>query len=266
MFDGFAQLFFVVVLLVIPTDTTCVIKKIVENPDFIFLHVGKTGGSTISRALKHATSFSFSEYHVCSPTKEEIGEKRVLFSIRDPISRSFSVWQWRKYWCTVKNARCDDPNEQKLFECFPTFSDFLEAKGKPNSNPQIHSSGISSKSNEGNCDQFAKTEFLFHWDMNLQWYLQNFDAKFVANHVFPVRQSHMEEDFIAFCHFLSFNEDQCSLGAKFLAKFRINSEYSKNQEDRVLSPRAWEILNATLKSEITLYHKLVKNQKLLRSQ
>lgn len=59
-----------------------------------FIHVGKCGGGTITRALR-AGGFRFEKIHMRMP--EAIADGCYLFVTRDPVARFVSAFNWRRH-------------------------------------------------------------------------------------------------------------------------------------------------------------------------
>ena len=125
----------------------------------LFVHVGKTGGSTVEKFLTenrirhqsvHTRSLSAKQclrLHLGSPykcTKEELhwkaNERSVIVSVRDPLRRLISAFNWRHtVGGGVKDksfAKSHRPLafkfEVSLYKCFDSVNDFAEALGEEN--------------------------------------------------------------------------------------------------------------------------------------
>lgn len=96
----------------------------------VFVHVGKCGGTSVRLALRSAR-IDFSEVHVrvvqgCSPDSP----KNWIVSVRDPIDRAVSAFNWR----SPRNGGQGAPGrnleiEEELYACFATANHFAEALG-----------------------------------------------------------------------------------------------------------------------------------------
>lgn len=94
-----------------------------------FVHVGKCAGSSITLALQSVAPGAVREIHIrqvdnCKAEKK----KQWIVSVRDPLSRAISAFNWR----SPHNGNSalfydDDVQEQEFYSCFETVNDFAEA-------------------------------------------------------------------------------------------------------------------------------------------
>jgi hypothetical protein len=105
------------------------------NDKLVFVHIGKTGGSTIQKFLKD----NLIEHRLihCHPVPSEVLHKdsKVLISIRDPIERITSAFNWRSPagGGIYKLGKYNTPAEQSFYNCFPNVSSFIRIFSGANS-------------------------------------------------------------------------------------------------------------------------------------
>ena len=221
------------------------------RPEFLVIHVGKTGGTSMVEALSRVFRFE-TDFHLCAPSMEDVKGRPVLMTIREPVARTLSIWRWRKYRCTVHD-HCANTTEGKLFSCYPFLNDFLEVRNNL-------TTGLQTNNSIGeDCLQLAQSSLVAtkHWQLDHRWYLHKFDEHFVKTHVFPIRQTNMVEDFVNFCQYFHFNKKKCNKAKKRLMMEHDNEEYPTSPKDFYLSEKATEFLTSELKDEIKMYNFLV---------
>ena len=76
-------------------------KKMIETytQPFTFIHIGKTGGSTVGSFLKK--HLFIKEIHNRTPVYNP--NTKFIIWIRDPIKRFISAFYWSKHRCSCKN-------------------------------------------------------------------------------------------------------------------------------------------------------------------
>jgi len=94
-----------------------------ENKKLIFIHIGKTGGGTIQKILNNY-NIKFKNFHLRNNYVYN-KNKKYLLSIRNPISRLISAWNWRKYTICPDKMGCPNQNEQDIYDKY-SLNDFLE--------------------------------------------------------------------------------------------------------------------------------------------
>ena len=217
-----------------------------ETSEFTFIHVGGTGGSKLMKSL-HGIFKIASDFHLCAPSIKDVKGRPALITIEEPVSRTLSIWG--KHSCSPKNGACFD-SHQKLYQCFPSLNDFLEARGKL---PSADRSTLSDS-----CSQFADSPLVAsnYWQLDHRWHLRKFESHFIRRHIFPVRQSNLADDFYAFCLASKFERERCSH-----AKKRLDAAASLNNltvpNDSMLSNEAREFLESELEEEIKMYNNLL---------
>jgi len=93
-----------------------------------FIHVGKCGGSSI-RAWLRRNNVSFHETHLARVHTCGENESTWLFSVRDPIDRAISSFNWRspRTGNAEHGQQMFGSREREFYECFEYFNDFAEA-------------------------------------------------------------------------------------------------------------------------------------------
>ena len=220
----------------------CGNKKKQKRVEFVFVHVGKTGGASVSQALKHQP-LPYEEFHTrtlylpCQPTQNEVQGKPMLVSVRHPLSRAVSIWNWRKYLCQHK-MRCSSSEKILFFRC--TFTDFVNTLAQSQRKKDIFSS-------------LCSPHLIGHWNTNHQWYLKNIDESYIDTNVWAVDQSSMAHDLERF-----FDDHSWSSFGKNVTSVVINlhenSDYPKDIKE--LTPTQKEILSDYLSDEIDFYLRL----------
>ena len=217
-----------------------------DTSEFSLIHVGKTGGTTLMAVLPKKFDIQ-SDFHLCQPSLEDVKDRPVMVTIREPIARTLSIWRWGKFKCSNRPACFGAPRE--LFECFPFLNDYLEARGNLSNNNRT---GLSDS-----CLQFADSPEVpsLHWKFDHRWHLEKFDEDFLKE-VFPVRQSNLVEDFVAFCLYFNFEREKCFNMQEKLSLTHTNTKYHTELKDYYLSSEAREFLESELKEEIEMYNHL----------
>lgn len=99
-------------------------ERFSNNKNLIFIHIGKTGGGTIQKILKKK-NINHIIYHLENYYTYDKNNK-YLISIRNPISRFISGWNWRKYTvCPRKVGGCPNKKEKIIYKKY-SLNDFLE--------------------------------------------------------------------------------------------------------------------------------------------
>ena len=227
-----------------PPDFLDRVNKHVKPPDlppieFTFVHVGKTGGTSLSNSLRHS-GFCYRVFHLCQANQTEMMNTPVLISVRDPLSRLISVWNYRKFICTNEPSRCRSIKEVEFIKkC--SFNDVIEA--------------LRAGDNETLCGQ---VDTLLHWVQDHRWYLRHVENEFIDSGVYPLRQTNMVEDFKDFCEFSGIGRDdsRCQKVAKQLSQTHDNIS-PKSLEP--LPPSTENFLKEEyLKEEIDFYNFLLR--------
>ena len=88
------------------------------NKNFTFIHIGKSGGSTISALLKE-NNFNFNRIHIRRVKYNP--DKKYLIVLRNPVSRFISAFYWRKRLVELKNISTS--SELKFFQKYSSLDD-----------------------------------------------------------------------------------------------------------------------------------------------
>ena len=218
-----------------------------DASELSLIHVGKTGGATLLKAL-HGIFEIKKDFHLCRPSLEDVKDRPVMVTIREPIARTLSIWRWGKFKCSNRTDCFGSPHE--LFECFPFLNDYLEARGNLSNNNRASLSD--------SCLRFADSPEVpsTHWQFDHRWHLEKFDEDFLKE-VFPVRQSNLVDDFVSFCLYFNFEREKCFNTKKRLTVIHTNTKSHTEPKDYYLSSEAREFLESELKEEIEMYNHLV---------
>jgi hypothetical protein len=92
-----------------------------DNKPFIFIHIGKCGGSTITNILRNH-NIKFDRVHVARPQYQS--DKKYLISLRNPVERFVSAFYWRKRLVSTKQ-KDRFYGEYNFFQKFTTIEDVI---------------------------------------------------------------------------------------------------------------------------------------------
>jgi hypothetical protein len=96
---------------------------IINNKPFIFIHIGKCGGSTIVNALRN-NNIEFDRVHITRPQYHS--DKKYLIALRNPVERFASAFYWRKY--LVSTSQKDRfYREYDFFQKFTTIESLMQS-------------------------------------------------------------------------------------------------------------------------------------------
>ena len=99
----------------------CNLSYLLNTPMFTFVHIGKTGGSTITKCLNE-NYINYVNRHCC---KIEYNQNKLyIISIRNPISRFISAFNWRYYLLKTKIQKND--YELKIYEKYKNVNNLAE--------------------------------------------------------------------------------------------------------------------------------------------
>ena len=122
-----------------------------------FLHIGKTGGAAMRWALApYANQFGLElAFHELTLPAVEAGRK-VIFSVRDPISRFVSGFNSRLRQGLPRNDQPWTDAERSTFATFPTARSLAEALSAPDS-------ALRTRAQQGMCDIYHTGRRLSYW-------------------------------------------------------------------------------------------------------
>ncbi len=92
--------------------------------DFILIHIGKCGGTTVRNALKE-NGLKFQRTHIRKVFYS--GKEKYILLLRNPVERFISAFNWRKHLHKTDNAQKNRFNGEKfVFEKFKTVNCLAE--------------------------------------------------------------------------------------------------------------------------------------------
>jgi hypothetical protein len=188
----------------LPTDDELLEKEVGPTdkhaPRVMFIHVGKTGGSTVNAFLTHAKIPNLTVIHA---TSREWNQKdkyfpfarggkhnyHILVSVRDPIDRVISSFNWRRHFKDINHRL--HPWEQNFYaHCAKTPNEFAHSLKSKTACGKLARIAADCPGNLDRCESN-------HVGMGHRFYFPP-DAlsKLVSSHakVWLVRQESMEHD------------------------------------------------------------------------
>lgn len=109
-------------------------KKTQLDIMYIFLHIGKTGGSTINNYLRRA-GLKFQYLHTAHSLNKGMAGNKIFFFIRDPVARFISAFNYYRNNIMVKKWRDKDYGVLKPFR---TANQFAESNIVPANFKLVH--------------------------------------------------------------------------------------------------------------------------------
>jgi hypothetical protein len=106
-------------------DGSCLMVR-----DVTFLHLGKTGGTTIDTILHGWSScIRVKDVHMFRPSPSDLGGKKVVVSTRDPIARVVSAFNYNRGIVGPLDAAASGERlwELQLYQCFKHVNEMAEA-------------------------------------------------------------------------------------------------------------------------------------------
>lgn len=188
-----------------------------QGRDTTFVHVGKTGGSTLEKRLRRCCNPKHGRLHVVHKQPLTLtngpANQSIVVSIREPVARIVSAFNYRRHYnartvlhCSqefkarpeykLKTHRFDcstgqaPPLETALFACYADMNEFAEGL--------FESTGAHMQANQ-TCRDIAHTvlaQHVNHIGEGLTFYLNtrvNFTA--LQHQIFAVRTEHLDSDF-----------------------------------------------------------------------
>ncbi len=190
-----------------------------KKQHFVFVHLGKTGGTSVVNMLrKH--QFNFDVIHVHKIKYDPL--KKYVLLLRDPIERFISAFNWR-YFLLVDDIQKKNWNTSTK----PSSKNELELLKKYNT-PNALAEDINNFNYE--------KDYIHHINENLEFYFQNFPLP-NKNIIGILNTKSLQEDFQ---HLFGINE--------LLTREKQNSHYST-----FLSEQAKANLLKFLEKEYQIY-------------
>ena len=228
-------------------------KKIINinssNLNYIYIHIGKCGGSSIRNLLQQSIESKFTFYHLNRPNlKRQDISNRFLFVIRNPIERYVSAFNHSKNLIDFDVSKISNPDQLSLENCLAPFHIKNKIKNKgivfskeyddlisffkdANSLAESLSSnniGIKSKA-----ISLMKNGFE-HLYKGIGWYLHNGDfiRKYHSQIIFVGRLEFLKDDINSF----SKTNNKFNLNSSKLNEIRVNSKiYSKYLSEKAIN-------------------------------
>ena len=220
-----------------------------QHENYIYIHIGKCGGSSIKRFFQKSFSSKLNFYHLSRPKlKEQNKSNRFLFVIRNPIERYVSAFNHSKNLIDFDISLIKNPDQLNLDNCLAPFhiknkikkkgivfskeydsliSFFKDAntlaEGLSSNNSDIKSKAIS----------LMKNDFE-HLNKGIGWYLHNGDfiKKYHSQIIFVGRLEFLEDDIN---YFSKNNNYKIDLNLANLKKVRVNSKsYSQYLSEKAI--------------------------------
>jgi len=216
-----------------------------------FLHIGKTGGTSIKYALKNDKKpFINEKYIIFSPAhaftlKDSLPGEKVFFFVRDPIDRFISGFYFKKRKGMPKIYTEWKPAEKEAFETFNTPNELAISLSKKDEN--IRKIAIKSMKSIGH----VKSSY---WD----WFG---DEKYLLSRIqdiiFVGTQKNLDKDFIHLKKILNLPKNL------ELPKDNFNKHKSPENLDKYLNPKAVKNLTEWYSKEFQ-FLKLLEEKNLLQ--
>ena len=152
--------------------------------EIVFVHISKTGGSTIQKFLSNNNI----RYHLvhCRPLPKNIirGGRKIIVSVREPLSRVISAFNWRSpYGGGIhKFGKNNTAQEMMFHSCFHNVSIFVK----------------SFSAHKSNCRDIAHNSLKNreHIGMGYVFYLKQAMSKIRDAHIYVIRQEHLQADLL----------------------------------------------------------------------
>lgn len=146
--------------------------------DFIFVHAGKCGGSTIEKLLKNNNiKYEIIHCRTCDFNKN----KKYLILLRNPVERFVSAFYWRKY--LVEELR-PNPEQKKFFKKYKSINDLCEELyiDKADSFDKI----LNQETHQDIQKKYHGKSHPTHLAMGLDFYLNSFIGQCSKEHIVDV--------------------------------------------------------------------------------
>lgn len=218
----------------------------VKNSKLIHVHIGKCAGSSINLILQKF-QLPFEELHCFDANvilrerlNNDDGTNLYLISIRDPVERFVSAFNWDKYEKIIVNKTAN-PLWNEIYKNFTSVNDLVEALSTSN----CHRRELAHK---------AVSASFLHMHLSVSWYIPYDIIEFLPKErTFLVRTENFFNDFY---YFLKDNY-KITLEERDLQKDKSSNEFLNKigvEKPRFLSDKSREyLIQNTLAEDYRVY-------------
>ena len=222
------------------------LKKIINfnssNPNFIYIHIGKCGGTSIKKFLEQTYESKFTFYHLKRPKLNEQNIlNRYLLVIRNPIERYVSAFNHSRNLIDFDISTIKKPDQLNLDNCLAPYHirnkiknrGIVFSKEYDNliaffKDANTLAEALSSKNSDIKSKAISLMNYRFeHIYKGIGWYLYNGDfiSKYHSQIIFVGRLEYLKDDIN---YFSKNNNNIFNLNTTELKEVRVNSKsYSK---------------------------------------
>ena len=208
------------------------------------VHVGKTGGGTLRSALGALCACTPLQVH-CEPVRQTRVSSPFLVSVRDPVERVISSFNWRHPRrgggrpCPVQTICSSCVDETALYNCFATVNDFAESLRQSN--------GC------GNVARKALAEGVGHVGKGFKYYFQGVEH-LLPNMTFKlVSTASFHKDLRCALHWLKFPAEIVDA-----LQYEVRHSEYPNKNETFLSPQGRRNLESLLRVDYSVLRELYK--------
>tara|TARA_Y200000002_G_scaffold306413_1_gene262356 strand:+ start:5697 stop:6521 length:825 start_codon:yes stop_codon:yes gene_type:complete len=233
---------------------TNLLKKIINlnssNHNYVYIHIGKCGGSSIRNFLQKSCESKFTFYHLNRPNlKTQNNSNRFLIVIRNPIERYVSAFNHSKNLIDFDISKIRNPEQLSLENCLAPFHiknkiknngivfskeyDYLISFFK-DANTLAESLSSNNIGVKSKAISLMKNKFE-HLYKGIGWYLHNgaFIRKYHSQIIFVGRLEFLKDDINSFSK--KYN-NKFNLNSSKLNEIRVNTKsYSKYLSEKAIN-------------------------------